>query len=134
MVWAENRTDRIFLRSSRMSKFSILQKMGMILALVVVAGCDCSKKLQTAQQQNQMLTQRVAELEAQLEQASAAAAEVPAPKSRSLYLVVEGDSLWKIAEKQLGSGNRHKEILALNPGLSKDTSLAIGTELILPAK
>jgi nucleoid-associated protein YgaU len=118
-----------------MNKFSIHRKTGVVAALVGVAvcmtGCDCAKKLEASEQQNQMLTQQVAELEAQLEQAAAPAATEP---GRPVYLVVEGDSLWSIAEKQLGSGARYKEILALNPGITRDQPLPIGTELILPAK
>lgn len=36
------------------------------------------------------------------------------------YTVKSGDSLWAIAAKQLGNGNRYKEIKSLN-GLSSDT-------------
>ena len=46
------------------------------------------------------------------------------------YTVKSGDSLWAIAEKQLGNGSRYKEIKSLN-GLSSDTIYA-GQVLKLP--
>jgi LysM repeat protein len=48
------------------------------------------------------------------------------------YTVANGDTLWSIAKKKLGSGPRYKEIKALN-GLSSDTIYA-GQKLKLPAK
>lgn len=47
------------------------------------------------------------------------------------YTVKAGDSLWAIAVKQLGDGNRYKEIKAMN-GLSNNTIYA-GQTLKLPA-
>ena len=121
-----------------MSKFCFYRKMATVTLMALVAlsltGCDCSKKLETAQEQNRMLTQQVAELQAQLEQASANAASSTANMGRKVYLVVEGDSLWSIAKKQLGSGTRYKEIQALNPELGENQPLTIGMELILPAE
>ena len=52
--------------------------------------------------------------------------------ARTIYEVVEGDSLWRIAEKQLGEGLRYKEILALNPRISEQDSLSVGMRLNLP--
>ena len=46
------------------------------------------------------------------------------------YTVIKGDSLWAIAAKQLGDGNRYKEIKSLN-GLTSDTIHA-GQVLKLP--
>jgi len=50
------------------------------------------------------------------------------------YTIVAGDSLWTIAQKTLGSGNRWREIQALN-GISdaQTKRLKIGTILKLPA-
>lgn len=48
------------------------------------------------------------------------------------YTVVKGDSLWAIAAKLLGDGNRYKEIKALS-GLTSDTIYA-GDVLKVPAK
>jgi nucleoid-associated protein YgaU len=51
------------------------------------------------------------------------------------YVVQENDSLWKIAETQLGSGVRHEEIAKLNTDILEDpTLLKVGMRLRLPAK
>jgi nucleoid-associated protein YgaU len=49
------------------------------------------------------------------------------------YVVVEGDSLWKIAASKLGDGSRYDEIVALNK-LTNEDSLTVGMKLKLPAK
>ncbi len=59
-------------------------------------------------------------------------AAVPDVSTR-LYKVKEGDSLWKVAADQLGSGSRYKEIIRLNPGIPVD-DLKVGMELKIPAK
>ena len=48
----------------------------------------------------------------------------------SLYTVKSGDTLWKIAEENLGSGTLYKEIRTLN-GLTSNT-IKVGMQLILP--
>ena len=50
------------------------------------------------------------------------------------YTVKEGDSFWKIASNQLGDGERYKEIMALNPDVSANRNLAIGSKLKVPAQ
>lgn len=50
------------------------------------------------------------------------------------YVIKDGDSFWKIAASQLGSGTRYKEIIALNPSVSADKPLVIGTKIKLPPK
>lgn len=103
------------------------------VAALFVAGCGRSQKLESLEYQNRILTERVAELEEQLTQADAAAAMGEQSfAGGSVYIVVEGDNLWNIAKKKLGSGTRYKEILALNPHISKDEPLTIGTKLLLP--
>lgn len=47
------------------------------------------------------------------------------------YTVVAGDSLWGIAQKRLGNGNRYKDIMTLN-GLSS-TVIRPGQKLKLPS-
>ena len=47
------------------------------------------------------------------------------------YTVVAGDSLWGIAQKRLGNGNRYKEIMTLN-GLTS-TTIHPGQKLRLPS-
>lgn len=64
-------------------------------------------------------------------------AEVQAPKpAGTVYVVQDGDSLWKIAAGQLGSGARWEEIVKLNTDAlkSKDATLVIGMQLKLPPK
>ncbi len=53
-----------------------------------------------------------------------------------LYVVQDGDSLWKIATGQLGNGARWEEIIKLNADTlkSKDAVLVIGMKLRMPAK
>jgi nucleoid-associated protein YgaU len=115
-----------------MKRLALLMTVVGVLALCA-GGCDTS-----AQKQNQELTRRVAELEDQLEQAeaiiSAATMETQAPAGESIYIVVQGDTLWSIAKKQLGSGSHHNEILALNPQITRDQPLAIGTKLNMPPR
>ena len=104
------------------------------VALLCAAGCNGK----SVRKQNQELTQRVAELEDQLEQAEAiiasATANAQTSTGESVYIIVEGDTLWGIAKRQLGSGARHKEILALNPHIIKNKPLTIGTTLIMPPR
>jgi nucleoid-associated protein YgaU len=69
--------------------------------------------------------------------ATAPKAEKPAPaaKAGSVYVVKEGDSLWKIAATQLGDGNRYKEIVKANSNiLSSEDDIAVGMQLKMPAK
>ena len=69
--------------------------------------------------------------------ASAPKAEKPAPaaKAGSVYVVKEGDSLWKIAATQLGDGNRYREIVKINSNvLSSEDDIAVGMQLKMPAK
>ena len=60
--------------------------------------------------------------------------EIPAQKENAqpalTYVVRGGDTLWAIAKKQLGDGNRYKEIMELN-GL-KSTTIRKGDVLKLP--
>ncbi|HBR19711.1 MAG TPA: hypothetical protein DD726_05785 [Phycisphaerales bacterium] len=52
-----------------------------------------------------------------------------------IYTIKDSDSLWQIAVKQLGDGNRYKEIIKLNKNVLNDgNSLVVGTKIKLPAK
>ena len=106
---------------------------------------ELEAQLESVRKTNQRLTQSVAEFEGQLRQAEAS---VPATQTdsqpsttetlpsaaESFYTVVEGDSIWNIAEAQLGDGNRYTEILTLNPRIEEDQPLFVGTKLKLPAQ
>lgn len=51
----------------------------------------------------------------------------------NIYIVQDGDSLWRIAAEQLGDGNRYHEIAKLNADILDDTdSLVIGMNLKIP--
>ena len=148
-----------------MKRLALLMTVLSVVAVYTV-GCDSSEELKFLQGKNQKLTQRVAELESQLEslektnqslvqlttelrnqlkQAEAEdqlrQAEAIAPSTKtdiqpstaeSIYIVVEGDSLWNIAEEQLGDGNLYTEILALNPQIEEDKPLFVGIKLKMP--
>jgi nucleoid-associated protein YgaU len=98
---------------------------------------DLEGQLESVQKTNQGLTERVAELEGQLRQAEAIAptikTDVQPPTAESIYIVVEGDSLWNIAEEQFGDGNLYTEILTLNPQIEEDEPLFVGTKLKMPS-
>jgi len=54
---------------------------------------------------------------------------------RRWYIVQEGDSLWRIAAEQLGSGSRYSEIAGLNADILDDEdSLAVGMRLKMPVR
>lgn len=47
-----------------------------------------------------------------------------------IYIVVPGDNLWKIADKELGSGSRCADIRVLN-GLTSN-AIRVGMKLLIP--
>ncbi|MFH0731709.1 MAG: LysM peptidoglycan-binding domain-containing protein [Candidatus Omnitrophota bacterium] len=58
--------------------------------------------------------------------------ESPASVKRT-YVIAKDDSLWKIAKKQLGDGNRWKEIYNLNKeNIKNPDKLILGTKILLP--
>jgi LysM repeat protein len=63
---------------------------------------------------------------------SGAATATPAGAHRR-YTVRRHDSLWSIAERQLGDPLRYREIAALNPHLGPDYEIRAGDVLSLPA-
>jgi nucleoid-associated protein YgaU len=63
----------------------------------------------------------------------AAAPKTDASKQGKIYVVKEGDSLWRVASDNLGDGNRYKEIVKLN-NLTSEDDIQVGMQLKLPAK
>ncbi len=50
------------------------------------------------------------------------------------YTIKQNDSLWKIAQSELGDGNRWKEIYELNKGIIEDSNkLTAGKVILIPA-
>jgi LysM repeat protein len=58
-----------------------------------------------------------------------------AQRDSSLHTITvrPGDSLWKIAQQNLGRGGRWQELLAANPRIVDPARIATGTEIVLPA-
>lgn len=57
----------------------------------------------------------------------------PAQKQVRYYTVRDGDSLWRIADKQLGDKERFREIIKLN-ALDDEDYLTVGQRLMIPVK
>ncbi len=59
----------------------------------------------------------------------------PVAKKYRLYVVREGDSLWKIAVEKLGNGSRYKELARLNARILEDEdNVAVGMRLKIPQR
>ncbi len=59
---------------------------------------------------------------------------VPRPTSPGLAVVVlqRGDSLWKLAERNLGQGARWRELLSLNPSIVDPDRVMAGSRIYVP--
>src|SRR5436309_5561800 len=59
---------------------------------------------------------------------------VPRPTSPGLAVVVlqPGDSLWKLAERNLGQGARWRELLSLNPSIVDPDRVMAGSRIYVP--
>ena len=56
-----------------------------------------------------------------------------APTKATTYTIKKGDTLWSIAKKYLGDGQRWRDIVAANPGLVP-AKLRVGQKITLPQK
>lgn len=52
----------------------------------------------------------------------------------SSYKIKEGDTLWTISQKLLGSGANYNKIIRANPSLGENTILQIGQEITIPCQ
>lgn len=124
---------------TRMASYKIVLCTTIAVSLLA-AGCGNDEKA-AMREENVLLSQRVTELESQVAEsqvqppayANAQQSIGPSMQTR-VYLVVKGDTLWSIAKRQLGNGQRYKEILALNPHVAQNKPLPVGTTLTLPAR
>jgi len=55
----------------------------------------------------------------------------PEPAAIDTYVIRKGDTLWSIAVRVYGDGQRWQDIVAANPGINPK-KLMVGTEIILP--
>ncbi|MEM1026453.1 MAG: LysM peptidoglycan-binding domain-containing protein [Planctomycetota bacterium] len=58
-------------------------------------------------------------------------AAAPLPGAGGSYTVQKGDTLWSIASRVYGNGQRHKDILAANPQVNPNR-LLVGQTLVIP--
>jgi nucleoid-associated protein YgaU len=56
-----------------------------------------------------------------------------APATLNSVIVKPGDSLWKLAEQNLGKGLLWHELLAVNPGIEDADRIVAGTQIFLPS-
>jgi nucleoid-associated protein YgaU len=63
----------------------------------------------------------------------AAAIAPAAPAKRNVVVVKPGDSLWKLAEENLGKGIRWREIVAVNPAIVDANRIEAGSQIFLPS-
>src|SRR5258707_10513082 len=57
----------------------------------------------------------------------------PAPAKLNVLTVKPGDSLWKLAQQNLGKGLRWRDLLAVNPGIVDANHIVAGSQIYLPA-
>lgn len=57
--------------------------------------------------------------------------EVVEPAEPATYTIQRGDTLWSIAQRVYGDGQRWRDIIAVNPGLDA-TRLRVGQQIVLP--
>jgi LysM repeat protein len=64
-----------------------------------------------------------------------APAAAPATGTKpNVVIVKHGDSLWKLADQNLGKGLRWHELLSVNPGILDPNRIVAGSQIVLPAR
>jgi nucleoid-associated protein YgaU len=63
----------------------------------------------------------------------AAAIAPRAPAKLNVVVVKPGDSLWKLAEENLGQGLRWHDLLAVNPAIVDANHIEAGSQIFLPS-
>ncbi len=63
----------------------------------------------------------------------AAAIAPAAPAKLNVVVVKPGDSLWKLAEENLGKGLRWHDLLAVNPAIVDADHIEAGSQIFLPS-
>lgn len=58
-------------------------------------------------------------------------AKRPSPKKAKTYVVKKGDSLWKIAHKQMGDGDKYKQLQAANKPPIRDSKKDLKPGMVL---
>ncbi len=56
-----------------------------------------------------------------------------APARLNVVTVKHGDSLWKLAQQNLGKGLRWRDVLAVNPGIVDANHIVAGSQIYVPA-
>jgi len=56
-----------------------------------------------------------------------------APAKLNVVTVEPGDSLWKLAQENLGKGLRWHDLLAVNPAIADANHIVAGSQIFLPA-
>ena len=56
-----------------------------------------------------------------------------APPKLNVVTIKPGDSLWKLAQQNLGKGLRWRDLLAVNPGIVDANHIVAGSQIYLPA-
>jgi LysM repeat protein len=62
------------------------------------------------------------------------AAPKPATPEGRIVVARPGDSLWKLAQQNLGAGLRWPDLLAANPNIADPNRIATGLQIVVPAK
>ena len=60
--------------------------------------------------------------------------DMPPEGGQRTYTIKEGDTLYSIAKRMLGDGQRWQQIVDANPDLEDPTKLRPGMEIVIPAK